>query len=509
MINVQSKANPLDDTIIERYAAIDLGSNSFHCLVMEKTPEKQYPIYSSKHRVRLISGINTNGNLAPQALERAMNALQQFAIDLQPLGPIQLRIVGTKALRQATNIERLLEKTKSLFGQHIDVIDGREEARLIFQGVSKSFKEGSQNLVIDIGGGSTEFIVGLGQKALFLDSLPLGCLSSYEMYFGDQKLDSETYEQAKMEASLATYSLRSALKSHPWQQAIGCSGCFESLLTVQKTLIPSEQNLTAFGIQLMEQKLLSSQTLDDWSLPELDKDRKCLLPASLAIVSAIFEVFNIDKLSVSNADLKDGIISDLQDKKELNFQREQAVLQLMHSYQADHAQSQRMLLTVNDIWSQISQFVSLRDPENFLIVSWAALLFEIGRSISSHDQQKHGAYLIQNQRITGFTQTQQQFLAQLILAQQGQIPENSADRLPEFIRQDFWLLLRILRLARIIRSNRENRQPAIIHYRLHQNQFQLEIQCSFHGDFTLMMADLKREIAWQKKAGLILSLQQI
>ncbi len=497
-----------------------MGSNSFHCLVEEYQSGEKQQLYCAKSRVRLMAGFDANGRLSEAVIQKALTILREFAEELTKFGPLQLRVVGTKALRQAINSSDFLTRVQGILGVTPDVIDGLEEARLIYQGVSTTIPETVTSLVIDVGGGSTEFIVGKGSYPEILDSLSLGCLVYQQQFFPEGEISEGAYVKARTQARLDIYDIRSTLLTRKltrkWQQVIGCSGCFESLFQIQQVLFLEKgflekgysetEVLTISGIKLIEQKLLEFNSSHDIRITGLDDERRLLLPAALAIVSALFDLLSIEEVQISNAALKEGIIVDLQDEREANLQREQAVLGLMQQYRVDKEHAYRVLTSVSDIWSQLSNYWTI-EPHNLLVLSWAALLHEIGLSISPHDYHLHGSYLIANTEIPGFTRGQQSLLACLIAGQKGVVPTDLINELPEIHQNDAGYLLRILRLAKIIRANREISPPTRIEIKAEGSELHLSMLPSTHKDVELLWAGLIREIDWQKQAGYSTSLQ--
>ncbi len=517
------------EAISRRFAAIDMGSNSFQLQLLELSSvsapkgfsdQQQWrKLLYKKDRVQLSAGLDNYNRLTEPAMQKALNVLNVFLQALEPYNPVTLRIVGTKALRQAINSDDFVQRIFQTLGRTAEIIDGVEEARLIYSGVANTRLEKQARLVIDVGGGSTEFIVGEGFEPLSLDSTSLGCVTTQLKFFEKGVITEKQLKLAETQASLKLLRLRNKLKSLQWEQVIGCSGVFEALFEVQQWLInkqakatqPEVPNspsiLTLDGLEMIRQQILTFENSADIDFASLGESRKKILPAALTIVLAIFKTLNFSQLELSDAALKDGVIFELHNDHEINKTRQQTLRQLMKQYQVDGKQALRILASVTEIWMQLSQHWKLENPRNLLVLNWAALLHEIGQSISPHNFAAHGAYLIANTELSGFNKSQQQLLSVLIAGQSGNIPTEILHSLSEGNKADSWYLLIALRLAKILRSNREQKPPAKLKIVAEDTRLNISVRGSNDPDSELLWAALIDECEYQKQVGFEITLQ--
>ncbi len=524
----------------KRFAAIDMGSNSFQLQVSElclgdcsaqKDDQEDIPLVNNcwtnllyeKARVQLAAGLDQHNRLTEPAMEKAIQVLVRFDQLLEPFKPFELRVVGTKALRAAINSDDFVQRVLQRLNYAVEIIDGVEEARLIYHGVATSQVSDITRLVIDVGGGSTEFIVGQGNHPLSLDSTSLGCVTSQLKFFEDGVISAKQLKLAETQASLKLLPLRHRLRSFEWHQVVGCSGVFEALYEVQQWLFNARKSEAISGISQqapVEKKILSLEGLEAIhsqllnfkntrliEMANLGDSRKRILPSALAIVLAIFRTLNITQLELSEAALKDGVIFELHNEQETNKTRQQTLRNLMKQYKVDGKQALRVLASVTEIWQQLAEDWILMSPRNQLVLSWAALLHEIGVSVSPHNFPAHGAYLIGNTELPGFNKSQQKLLAVLIAGQSGNIPTELLHDLSEENKADSWRLLIALRLAKIIRSNREESPPAKLTITASGIQLSISILASSDPDLDLLWAALVEECSLQKQVGYEIALQ--
>jgi exopolyphosphatase/guanosine-5'-triphosphate,3'-diphosphate pyrophosphatase len=483
-------------------------------LVPGDTPEQNSwdNLLHKKIRVQLSAGLDSYNRLTEVAMQKALLALNEFDSLLQDFKPLPLRIVGTKALRQAVNSDDFLQRIFNQIGKPAEIIDGVEEARLIYHGVANTQKNNTSRLVIDVGGGSTEFIVGEGLKPKVLDSTSIGCVTSQMKFFEDGVINAKQLRLAETQTSLKLLRLRNKLKASNWSQVIGCSGVFEALYQVQQCLLKdSQQHVTRIlsleGLECIKKSLLSYDNFDSIDYQTIDNDRKRILPAALSIVIAIFKTLEFQQLELCDAALKDGVIFELHNEHERNKTRQRTLTSLMKQYKVDPKQALRLLSSVTDVWQQLSQNWKLENPRNLLVLNWAALLHEIGQSVSPHNFPAHGAYLVANTELSGFNKSQQQLLSVLIAGQAGEIPKEMIESLSDTDKNDSWYLLIAMRLAKIIRANREVNPPAKLTVIAEGANLTISMMATDHPDVELLWAELIAESEHLKQVGIGIVLQ--
>jgi len=489
------------------YAALDLGSNSFHLLLMCYDHNGWRRIAEVKRRVQLAAALDTNNCINSPALLRSACAIESFAQIIREHGADEIRVVGTSALRRAANAALVTAQVRTAMGCEVDIIDGREEAHLIYQGVYQWHGEHRNTLVIDAGGGSTEFIIGSAAEPDYLESVALGCLSCLKPFFAAGRISKTRLDQAITECRSILLPIRKALLKYGWNRVVACSGCFEALLQTQAALGDSHTRLTDTGLASIRAKLLQHQYTHQVQIEGLDDSRRDLLPSSLALVTAIFEMLDIHHASMSQAALKEGLIFDMHQRGRSRQLRDKAVWELLTQHRVDQAQAQRVLTSATSLWQQVSQQWSLNHREVVDLLFWAALLHELGTTVGTQNHWLHGAYLLDHCELRGFSKWQQHLLATLVGGQTGALNSARMEPFDADLRTDGWCLLRILRLALLLRRNREDSAPATLTLTAHGNDLFVTTSSSTHPDAELFWADLIKEASYQTEAGFRLSIQ--
>ena len=292
-------------------AAIDLGSNSFHMMLARLTQGELKPIDVMSEKVQLAAGLDANKELTPAAQQRGLECLSRFAQRIVSLPRSSVRIVGTNALREAKNAHVFMEQAEKILGTPLEIISGREEARLIYLGVSHTLADDhGKRLVIDIGGGSTEFIIGERFEPQELESLHMGCVSFTKRFFPDGVINETRFNQAKTAAMQELLAIRGRYAELGWRNSVGSSGTIKAVRNALVSNGLSDEAITAQGLKKLEEKLLEFSSVDDIDLVDVKPERRAVLPAGIAILSGIFESLKIDKMEYSHGALREGLLYD-------------------------------------------------------------------------------------------------------------------------------------------------------------------------------------------------------
>jgi len=436
-------------------AAVDLGSNSFRLLIgrVVDTPgcSQVYPLDSLKETVRLASGLTREKRLDAESQQRAFAALHRFGERLRSFAPDQVRVVATNTLRVAKNARDFLEGAEAALGFPIEVIAGREEARLIYSGVSHTHPmQPGEMLVVDIGGGSTEFIIGTGHEPRLMESLFMGCVSYSMQFFPGGEIDRYTMKQAELAAQKEVEVIARDFIATGWQLAIGSSGTAKALGEILEGNGFAEQGITREGLEKLREALLKAGSASRVKLEALKPDRVPVLPGGLAIMLAVFSVLGIDRMEVSEAALRQGVLYDLLGRSQSHDMRDVTIEQFTQRYGIDRPQARRVAqLAVTLLRQALSDSTEDKEPIEKAL-SWAAALHEIGLSISHAGYHKHSAYILSNADMPGFSKMDQVKVAALVLGHTGKLTKLSG----QLTGENDWLAVLCLRLAVLLYRRR-------------------------------------------------------
>ncbi|ANF57606.1 Ppx/GppA phosphatase family protein [Halotalea alkalilenta] len=440
----------------ERFAAIDLGSNSFHLMIVERTQGRLKQIDKRSERVQLAAGMR-DGKLSPQAIERASACLEKFAQQLQGIDPRRRRAVGTSALRNATNAGVLIDRTQQLLSVPLEIISGREEARLIYAGAAFALADTrGRRLVIDIGGGSTELVIGEAREPRLLESLEMGCVTYTERYLADGKIDLDRLERIRRAALAELSPIRSAYLAHGWDEAVGTSGTLRTLAQIAGGQSGDGERLDHNAIKRVIDLLCASGSIEQLPFAGMKPERARVFPAGVAIVSALFDGLYLDSLRISQGALRDGVLLDLTGRGTQHDPRDSAVTSFTRHFGGDQRHLDNVVATALRCFDQVRDDWTL-DTQARAFLGWAAQLHEIGLLISHSRFHRHGAYMIENADLPGFSQLDQRLLALLVLGhRRGLSLKEAEERLDPERCHRHGRLVRLLRLAVVLNRTRED-----------------------------------------------------
>jgi exopolyphosphatase / guanosine-5'-triphosphate,3'-diphosphate pyrophosphatase len=484
-------------------AAVDLGSNSFRLQLARVVDDHLIFHDSLREVVRLGAGLNDDKTLSDEALNRAVDCLKRFGERLRGLPPQAVRAVATNTFRVAKNAPLLLKAAQEALGFPIEIIAGREEARMIFVGVSHSLpKANHKRLVIDIGGGSTEFIIGEGLEPLEMESLYMGCVSYSLRYFSDGKITQDAFERAQIAAATEIQIISKKFKSKHWQEAVGSSGTARTLGEVLRLNGLTDGAVTLDGLYELRQLLIKSKEIKKIELSGLSVDRAAVISGGLAIMIAAFEGLNIDKLTVANSALREGVLYELLGRMQHDDTRDLTVNSFMRRYHVDRDQVKRVQALALTLLGQVEHKLNMDVDVAKQYLVWAAKLHEIGVSIAHGGYHKHSAYIIENADMPGFSKMEQESLGFLVRAQRRSLTKLQMPVLSD----DRTLLVMIFRLAVLFHRNRLDITPPELNLAWHKAGFGLDVEPGWLASNPLTDAELASEVGYWEAIDITLSL---
>ncbi|PNH88068.1 guanosine-5'-triphosphate,3'-diphosphate diphosphatase [Vibrio diazotrophicus] len=433
------------------YAAIDLGSNSFHMLIVRHVDGSVQTMAKIKRKVRLAAGLDDNNALSHEAMQRGWDCLSLFAERLQDIPHENIRIVGTATLRTATNINEFLVKANEILGHSIEVISGEEEAATIYKGVAHTSGGVGRRLVVDIGGASTEVIIGEGFEAKALTSLKMGCVTWLERHFKDRQLNSTNFNNAIDAAKKRLAPILEQYTQLGWDVCVGASGTVQAL---QEIMLAQgmDEVITLAKLNRLKKQAMQSDHLEELEIEGLTLERALVFPSGLSILIAIFESLNIESMTLAGGALREGLIYDMMDDLRQDDIRSRTIHSVQIRYQIDQCYAQQVSDLASKLLTQCGGQDWISEPQAEMLLLTAAQLHEIGLSIDFKKGGEHNAYLLQNLDLPGFTRAQKHLLAELTRRYREQLtslPEQHALSVTSSKR-----VLRLLRLAVLLSHRR-------------------------------------------------------
>lgn len=430
-------------------AAIDLGSNSFHLIVARAEHGEMRPVEVLAEKVQLGAGLVDN-RLSQAAIDRGLDCLARFAQMLGSVDAERIRVVGTNALRVADNRRDFTRPAQQILGAPVDVVYGREEARLVYLGVAHSLADDAQSrLVVDIGGGSTELIIGQRFEPQRLESLQMGCVS-YSDSFPGGKLSKDNYRHAYNRARLEISHIRYHYHAGHWAECVGSSGTLQAIETVLVSQGWSDGGINRKGLEKLEKRLLRFKRFENISLEGLSNQRRNVIAAGVAIASALFDELGIKQMRTSRGALREGVIYDLMGRFSHEDVRERTINALMQRYGVDTAMAELMARRARTLFNATRSGWKLAGTDGDLLQR-TALAHEIGMAISHKHYQRHSAYLLLNADLPGFSQEEQEQMALLAATQRGKLDDSLWTTVTDSERPRLLRLITLIRLALIFK----------------------------------------------------------
>jgi len=490
----------------ETIAAVDLGSNSFHMIVVRVTNGDIQVIDRIREMVRLGAGLDENRQLSLEARIRALACLSRFGQRLRALPTGSVRAVGTNALRQAKQADDFLAQATTALGHPIEIIAGHEEARLVYLGVAHSLATGdNQRLVADIGGGSTELIIGKQFDIKRRESLYMGCVSMSQSYFPDGKITADAMQAAELAAALELRPIRRPYRQLGWQSAIGSSGTIRSIASVVQYAGWSKEGITLESLLKLRETLITTGQADELTLEGLSQQRQAVFPGGVAVLLAIFKTLHLEKMLVSDQALREGLLYDKLGHIKHEDVRERSIRSLCMRYHLDLQHAKRVETTAHKLFAQASQDWQLNQDGQLEILCWATRIHELGLAISHNQFQKHGAYLIENSDLSGFSNQEQKLLAVLVRGQRRRFPIEEFESLIPTSREGAKRLCILLRLAILLHRGRSTKPRPNIRLTVNDNSLELIFPGDWLKRHPLTRMELQQEEIRLETAGFTLS----
>ena len=484
-------------------AALDLGSNSFHLVVARLVQGQLHVVDRVKERVRLAQGLTADGDLDEASQGRAFAALEQFEHRLRAVSASRVRVVGTNTLRKARNGPDFVARAEEILKHRVEIISGYEEARLVYQGVSHEVADGGgRRLVVDIGGGSTECIIGEGPQVLRADSLFMGCVSFSERFFPDGVITDDALDRAILAARLELGPVKRIFRGLGWDHCYGSSG---TIAAVQEILVANgwaDHSVPAEGLRRLRKALRKAGNIKALKLEGLKPERAPVLAGGVAVLSGVFRELHVQEMVASNGALREGVLHDLLGRDGEGDVRELSVRRMRDRFHADPAQADRVENLALRLLAQVDRAWGLGEPRHKQLIRWAAQLREIGLAIANAGYHKHGAYLVQHTEMPGFARGEKSIVAALILGQRRRLRRDAVEALVGRRQvEEVLRLALILRLASRLTRTRSPRPRPWIDVTVGERALRLDFPAGWLEERPLTVADLQSEVRFFAELG--------
>ncbi|MEZ9698661.1 guanosine-5'-triphosphate,3'-diphosphate diphosphatase [Vibrio sp. 10N.261.46.E12] len=486
------------------YAAIDLGSNSFHMLVVRHIDGSVQTMAKIKRKVRLAAGLDENNALSTEAMQRGWDCLSLFAERLQDIPKENIRIVGTATLRTAINVDIFLEKANQILGYDINVISGEEEAATIYKGVAHTSGGSGRRLVVDIGGASTEMIIGEGFSAKALTSLKMGCVTWLERHFKDRQLTATNFNNAIEAAKSTLAPILDSYTDIGWDVCVGASGTVQAL---QEIMLAQgmDEVITHAKLKRLQKQAMITERLEELEIEGLTLERALVFPSGLSILIAIFELLEIDSMTLAGGALREGLAYEMVDELRQEDIRARTIKSVQSRYQMDVSYGEQVAVVAQTLLDQAGAEEWVSEPQAGVLLQTAAKLHEIGLTIDFKKGGEHSAYLLQNLDLPGFTRAQKHYLGELTRRYREQLtslPEQHAISGTSSKR-----ILRILRLAILLTHRRNPALEPEFKLATDGNNLTLTLSKQWLADNPLTAAELEIESNRQTDIGWPLNIE--
>ena len=476
-----------------------MGSNSFRLQVGRIVGNQIYPLDGLKETVRLAAGLTPEKTLDAASQERALAALGRFGERLRDFAPDAVRAVATNTLRVAKNAPLFLAKAEAALGFPIEVIAGREEARLIYLGVAHTLPNtGTRHLIVDIGGGSTEFIIGQNIQPLQLESLYMGCVSYSLRFFPQGRVDKRSMKEAELAARREIQAIAHAYRATGWEEVVGSSGTAKAIRDLLEVNRLADGTITRAGLDELRGRLIRAGDPMRAGLEGMRQDRVPVISGGVAIMSAVFKEFGLDSMLFSEGALRLGVLYDLLGRYHHEDLRAATVNRFMQRYEVDRRQAGRVSRLALTLYQQLRPQDDIEEAPAAQFLGWAARLHEVGVSVAHSSYHKHSAYILANADMPGFSKRDQALLARLVLAHRGKL-ERLHPLTPE---SPEWLLIFCLRIAALLCRARDDKPLPEFDVGIGKAGFQLQVERDWLAGAPLTAAALEEETAQWASVGI-------
>ncbi|HEY9546969.1 MAG TPA: Ppx/GppA phosphatase family protein [Solimonas sp.] len=482
----------------QEFAAIDLGSNSFHLLVARRDGNELRVIDRMRDSVRLAAGLRADRHLSPPVAARALACLRRFGERLRGIPAHQVRAVGTNTMRKLAVGNEFVAAATTALGHPIEVIAGAEEARLVYSGVMQGRSRARpRRLVVDIGGGSTELIIGRGDKPKLMESVSLGCVVHTQRFFGDGMISAARFRRARLAAGVELEFLKQPYRDAGWDQVIGSSGTIRGIWRVMREHDWITDEITRDALENLIELTLHRRRIVDIDFPALRDDRRPVFIGGLAALAGVFDTLQIERMQTSDRALREGVLHDLFGRLSNRDVRNDAVQAMAQRYGVDAEHARAVERTALRIYEQLAPVWALDRATTLPFLRWAAQLHETGLAISHNSYQKHSEYIVQHSDLQGFSQTDKLILAALLRLHRGKFAATSTAGLPEEWREPVRRLAIMLRLAYLLHRSRKPGLRPPLQIEATRKRVQLGFRhANWLERHPLTHADLQREVQY-------------
>lgn len=467
--------------------------------------DQLFMLDSLKDMVRLGAGLGKDKSLTQGSIDCAVECLRRFGERLRGFDPHSVRVVATNTFRIARNAAELVERSEKALGFPIEIIAGREEARMIFIGVAHSLPpfEGKR-MDMDIGGGSTEFVIGRGFEPSAMESLYMGCVSYSMRFFADGKLSEGNLKRAEIAARTEIQGIRHHFSAGHWDQAIGSSGSARALGQIMQLNGWSDGDITDAGLATLKKHMVKAKDIKSLQLKGLSAERSPVLAGGFSIMAAAFAELGIERMTVAGGALREGVLYELLGRMQHHDTREATVRQFMRRYHVDTSQTKRVQMLALKLLDRVAHTLKMETPVARLYMAWAARLHEIGISITHSSYHKHSAYIVENADMPGFSKKEQELLGLLLRLQRRTL---SKYPLPP-LQDDRITFILVLRLAVLFHRNRMDTPVPELSLFRERSRFVLGISADWLADNPLTETELEAEAVFWGDAGVTLRIER-
>lgn len=495
-----TRAISIEDGVVseranDTFAAVDLGSNSFHMVVARLVQDQLHIVDRLRERVSLAAGFDAKKRLSEETQERALACIRRFGGRVRGMPPENVRAVGTSALRMARNARTFIASAEQALGHGIEIVSGLEEARLIYLGVAHDLSDdSSRRLVIDIGGGSTECILGEKFETLRTDSLHMGCVNWSLRFFGGGHVSRESMDKARITARLEVQSLERRYRALGWEECVGSSGTVLAIEQILRVNEWTDGGITGKGLRKLRRELVDIGSVAQFTrIAGLDPERVEVIAGGVAILTAMFDGLGIEHMSVSQGAMREGLIYDLLGRIRHEDVRDRTIRRFMERYHVDLDQANRVRHTVLALFGQAQAGFGIEREFGIRFLEWAAQLHEIGLTLSYAGHHKHGAYIVENSDMPGFSREDQLVLAALIEGQRRRFPPQRIESLTLVNRPAVERLALVLRLSVLLNRGRGQAAAPHVGIEARKNGYLLTFPEQWLNENPLARADLEQE----------------
>lgn len=488
-------------------AAVDLGSNSFHLVVAREVDGRPKVIDKLRERVALAEGLQAGRGLDTVVQARALDTLERFGERLKAVPKERIRAVGTATFRRVRDGGAFLRLASEALGAPIEILPGREEARLVYLGVAQDLGDtDDRRLVVDIGGGSTECMIGTRFSCHNGDSLTMGCVTWSKRFFPGGRMTAEAFAQAELAARVELEPIAQLYHRDNWEHAVGSSGTIRAVGAILEGLGLTDGEITRSGLKKLKAKLIDIELCDNLELEGMRADRRHVIAGGVAVLRAVFKSLKIDEMQPSAGALREGVLHDHLGRIHHEDVRETSSLAFMQRMGLDTGHGLRCRATAEALFDQVADSLGLQESDRKLL-GLAAFMHTIGLVVSHAGYHKHGAYLAEHADLAGFSRQDRQQLAVLIRGQRRRLrPDLLAGQPPDRMHA-LRCLLPLLRVALRLRRDRTDVQLPPIELRASGSRLHLKFPDGWLLTHPLTTADLVREAQQLDAFGIVLAVK--